>query len=97
MNWKAPLKALESYSWEVRLQDPTKVYFLVVWVLATILIPFVISLGVSNPIYDPRYTIAASVAFYLLVAKGISNINGRYTKLAVIGIIVVLSVANLPG
>ena len=97
MNWKAPLKALESYSWEVRLQDPTKVYFLVVWVLATILIPFIISLGVSNPIYDPRYTIAASVAFYLLVAKGISNINGRYTKLAVIGIIVVLSVANLPG
>jgi hypothetical protein len=41
------------------------------------------------------YTIAASVAFYLLVARGILNINGRYTKLAVVGIIVVLSVANL--
>jgi hypothetical protein len=35
------------------------------------------------------------VALYLLVAKGIRNINYRPTKLVVIGIIVVLSVANL--
>jgi mannosyltransferase len=95
MDWKAPLKALESYSWEVRFQDPTTVYFLVVWLLAIILIPFVLSHFVSNPIYQAMYTIAASVAFYLLVARGILNINGRYTKLAVVGIIVVLSVANL--
>jgi uncharacterized membrane protein len=95
MDWKAPLKALESYSWEVRFQDPTTVYFLVVWLLSIILIPFVISLVVSNPIYQAMYTIAASVAFYLLVARGVLNINGRYTKLAVVGIIVVLSVANL--
>ena len=95
MDWKAPLKALESYSWEVRLQDPTTVYFLVVWLLAIILIPFVISRFVSNPLYQVMYTIAASVALYLLVARGIRNISGKYTKLAVMGIIVVLSVANL--
>jgi len=95
MDWKAPLKALESYSWEVRFQDPTTVYFLLVWLLSIIMIPFVISRFVSNPIYQALYTIAASVAFYLLVARGILNINGRYTKLAVMGIVVVLSVANL--
>ena len=49
MDWKAPLKALESYSWEVRFQDPTTVYFLVVWLLAIILIPFVISLVCFEP------------------------------------------------
>ncbi len=94
MNWKAPLKALESYSWEVRIQDAAPVYFLAVWLITINLIPFIIS-RFSAPIYLVRYTIAASVALYLLVAKGIVNIKHRYTKLAVIGIIVVLSVANL--
>ena len=74
MDWKAPLKSLESYSWEVRIQDLTPVYFLAVWLLAINLIPFVISL-VFYPIYYYRYTIAASVALYLLVGKGIANIN----------------------
>jgi mannosyltransferase len=70
------------------------VFFLVVWLLTINLLPFVLSYF-SSPIYLDRYTIAASAALYLLVAKGISNINHKYTKLAVIGIIVVLSVANL--
>jgi hypothetical protein len=65
-----------------------------VWVLTVNLIPFIIS-RFSTPIYIDKYTIAASVAFYALVAKGICNINYRYAQIAVIGIIVVLSVANL--
>ncbi len=96
MDWKALPKALEGYSWEVHIQDVTQVYFLAVWLLSVTLIPFIIS-RLSAPIYIARYTIAASVAFYLLAAKGITNINHKYTKLAVIGIIVVLSMANLQG
>jgi mannosyltransferase len=94
MDWKAPLKTLESYTWQVRLQDPTPVYFLVVWLIAVNLIPFVIS-RFSAPLYVERYTIAASMALYVLVAKGTTNIRHRYIKLAVMGIIVVLSVATL--
>jgi len=94
MDRKAPLKALESYSWQVTIQSAAPVFFLVIWLLSINLIPFIIS-SFSAPIYLERYTITASVALYLLVAKGISNINHKYTKLAVIGIIVVLSVANL--
>jgi uncharacterized membrane protein len=93
-NWRARLKSLESYVWQVRLHDPAPVYFLTVWVLAINLIPFVIS-EIWSPIYFERYTIAASVALYLLVAKGIRNINGKYAKLAVIGVIVVLLAPNL--
>ena len=96
MDWKAPLKSLESYSWEVRIQDLTPVYFLAVWLLAINLIPFVVSL-VSTPIYVDRYVIAGSAALYLLVAKGIRNINYKPTKLAVIGVVAVLSVASLPS
>ena len=96
IDWKAPLKSLESYSWEVRVQNLTPAYFLTVWLLAINLIPFVISL-VSTPIYYFRYTIAASVALYLLVGKGIANINNKPTKLAVIGVVAALSVASLPS
>jgi hypothetical protein len=97
-NWRAPLKSLESYVWQVRFQDTAPVYFLTVWVLAVNLIPFVTS-NVGYPIYVDRYTIAASVALYLLVAKGMCNINiidrSKYAKLAVIGVIVVLLAPNL--
>jgi hypothetical protein len=93
-DWKAPLNALEGYSWEVRIQDATPVYFLAVWVLTVNVLPFVIS-RFFTPIYYGKYTIAASVALYLLVAKGIRNINYKYAKLAIICIIVILSAANL--
>jgi len=94
MDWKAPLKALERYSWEVHLQNISPVYFLSVWLLTINLIPFIIS-RFSSSIYLERYTIAASVALYLLVAKGIHSINYRYAKIVVIGLVAVLSVANL--
>ena len=97
MDWKTPLKALESYAWEVRIANVEPVYFLVVWLFALNVIPFIIS-RLSEPIYAytlERYAIAGSVALYLLVARGIRTINHRYTKFAVIGIIVVLSAANL--
>jgi hypothetical protein len=88
MDWKAPLSAIVGYSWEVRLHDVEPVYFLAVWVTTVNLIPFIIS-GFSASFYkEPKYTIAASLALYSLVAKGITNIKHRYTKLAVIGIIV---------
>ena len=98
MNWKAPLKSLESYSWEVRIQDLTPVYLLVVWLLVINLIPFIISLSlISTPIYFGKYAIAGSAALYLLVARGITNINYRPSKVAVISVIILLSVVNLPA
>jgi 4-amino-4-deoxy-L-arabinose transferase-like glycosyltransferase len=92
--WKEPLKALESYSWDVRTSDLTSVGLLLVWVLIPNVVPFLVSLF-SSPIYFFYYTIAASVALYLLVASGIRNIKWSYAKLAVIAAVVVLSVAPL--
>jgi mannosyltransferase len=95
VEWKAPLNALKSYAWEVSFtRDYNALYFLAVWLLAINVIPFVISLF-SSPIYWFRYTIAASVALYLIVAKGISHVNCRYAKLAVVIVVVTLSAANL--
>ena len=95
MDWKAPLKALKSYAWEVRFtKDYDALYLLAVLLLAINVIPIVISLFL-HPIYWTRYTIAGSVALYLIVAKGISHINFRYAKLAVVIVVVALSAANL--
>jgi uncharacterized membrane protein len=95
MDWKAPLKAFESYSWEVHIQDATPVYFLVVLLLSINVIPSVISYFYT-PVYYYRYTIAASVALYLLVGKGIANINYRLFKVVVISVIIILSALQLP-
>ncbi|MGZ4925275.1 MAG: glycosyltransferase family 39 protein [Halobacteriota archaeon] len=89
MGWKAPLKALQSYAWDVRVANVEPVYFLVVWLLTINIAPLIISVAVQ-PIYQNLYTIAASLALYLLVAKGIRNINHRYAKVAVIGLVVAL-------
>ncbi len=45
----------------------------------------------TNPLYVIRYTIAASLSFYILIAKGIDNINNRRIKLIMIILIIALS------
>ena len=68
-------------------------YFLIVCFLAVLLLPVALSLF-STVRFDDRYTIAASVALYLLAAKGIVNIKPRTVQLAVVLVIVVLSAVN---
>lgn len=101
MDWKAPLKALESYSWELRISKTVTVYFLLVWLLTISVIPLIGARFVaemfskSELIYPTRYLIGASVALYVLAAKGLRNINYRYAKLAVICVVAILAAANL--
>jgi uncharacterized membrane protein len=94
-NWKEPAKALESYSWEVRIANLRDLYLLVVWLLTFNIIPSVVSHLSRYHIYLSKYVIAASVALYIIVAKGIRNLNYNYAKLAAVGLILVLSAANL--
>lgn len=58
--------------------------------LCPILIPFVISYLIQ-PVYWARYTIPASIGFFLLVAKGIASIRTPNLKRAVLGFILVSS------
>jgi len=64
------------------------------WLFIPIVLPFIISV-LLVPIYWTRYTIGGSLAFYLLVAKGVRNIPYRYAKLTVVGAIVALSLVNV--
>lgn len=71
-----------------------KVYMLLLWMLVPILVPFLISL-VSSPILIFRYTIGASLAFYLLASNGIGNLNNRWLVLAAAGLIIIFSYFNI--
>lgn len=94
--WRDLFKSIESYQLNIRFSNTDKIYLLFLWLLTPIILPFVIS-RFSTPIYWNRYTIGASLAFYLLVAAGIRNINRKYVKLAIVGIITIFSLESVRG
>jgi hypothetical protein len=67
-----------------------RTYFLLLWLAIPIIVPFVISL-LFKPVYLVRYAISASLAFYILVARGIGIINNRLIRSLVIIIIIALA------
>lgn len=71
-----------------------RLYMLLLWMLVPVLVPFLISL-VSSPILIFRYTIGASLAFYILASNGIANMGNRRLILTAAGLIVVLSYFNV--
>ncbi len=89
-------KSIESYQLNVCFSNVDRIYLLSVWLLTPIILPFIIS-RFSTPIYLYRYTIGASLAFYILVACGIRNIGYKYVKLAIISVIIVLSLTHVRG
>lgn len=89
-DWKNFFKSIESYCWKIRFLNTNKIYLLLTWLLTPIILLFIIS-RFSTPIYITKYTIVASVAFYLLVAKGISNISHKYVKSIIISVIIAFS------
>jgi mannosyltransferase len=93
-DWKAPLKAITTYSWNVRVVNVASALFLVVWLFALTVIPFVMS-RVTTPIYYVRYSIPASIAFYVLIAGGIRNINWNYARLGAIAVIIIVFTPSL--
>jgi hypothetical protein len=96
ITWKNMFKSIERHRWEIRLLNTDMIFLLMVWLLAPIILPFMIS-RFSSPIYLTRYTIVASLAFYMLVSKGINNIHQKYFKVIVISVVIVFSLVNIRG
>jgi len=63
-----------------------KAWFLGVWILCTVIPPFVMS-RILSPIYSTRFMVGCTAAFYLLVGRGLGNIPFRMIR---IGVVVVL-------
>ena len=95
-DWRNIFKSFESYCWKIRLLNTNKVFLLLLWLITPIILPFIIS-RVSTPIYHTRYTIVASLPFYLLVSKGISNISHKYFRSIIIILIITFSFVYIWG
>jgi mannosyltransferase len=86
-----PLRSLEEKNWTVYLADTVTSLVLACWLVGPIAIPFVIS-KVGTPIYLSRATIAAASAFYLMVARGLMQLNGPVRQATLILVLLLLSV-----
>lgn len=78
------------------LTYPQKISFLLLWFASSIIIPFVVS-HLSSPIYLPKYTIAASLPFLLLAARGLMSFRSRVVHVLLLLLIMSLTWINLRG
>ncbi len=86
---RCPIDSLTGFRWALSLGARLDVVvLLLLWLGSSIVIPFTFSL-LLFPIYAKHYTIAASPAFYILVARGTRNTALALGRLA--GILVVCS------
>jgi len=88
--WKEPLQNLSSLGRSIRLESIEQELLLIIWLFFPIVISFIIS-QFMTPIYLTRYTIGVSPAFYLLVAKGMGNLNRKWLFYPVLIFIILLS------
>lgn len=88
-----PLSSMKGQNWSISLEQVEEILLLLIWFSFPIVVPFIIS-RFFTPIYITRYTIGASPALYLLVAKGISTFT---KKKAIYLILVLIVVLSLPG
>ena len=93
------LFSFSKFKHELDLTNLNKIYFLFVWLFTPIILPFVISILIT-PIYVIRHTIVASLAFFLISAKGIDYTIKKYDKFKwikflIIGILIIFSTRSI--
>ena len=91
--WRKPLQGIKKLSLNISPEYVEESLLLLMWFAFPIVVPFVVS-QVATPMYLSRYTISASPAFYLLVAKGISSFTSR---MALFCLIIIIFLLSLPG
>jgi len=80
-----------------RQDDPVNaVYVVVLWFIVPILVPIALS-HVVTPIFVDRYSIGASLAFFLLIAKGVRTFSRPALRYIVVGVLLVCLVVPLPA
>lgn len=75
-----------------------RTYMVAVWLLALTVLPFAVSKFSVVVLGHPRHTIGASLAFYLLAAKGLDGlISGAYRRMLAFGAVVIVVALSAPG
>lgn len=94
----AAVAVLKSWGPDGAPQGVGRVYLLGLWLLGSTALPFAVSLVSVNALGHWRHTIAASLAFYLLAARGLEHLAGRaYRGRVMLAASVLLVAASAPG
>ena len=92
--WKTLLEASEKSGWSILTQTSYEVIFCMLWLWVPIIVPLVVSL-VMQPIYSVKYVVLASPAFYILTAKGITEIKVKWVRIVSVILVLFLSLQTL--
>jgi len=98
-SWRRPLTSLSSYSWVLSPSLGPREVLLLLWLGVPIVLPFLFSVTLF-PIYAKHYTIAASLPFFIIVARGVQNVRiagGREAGILLICLFVASSGVALIG
>jgi 4-amino-4-deoxy-L-arabinose transferase-like glycosyltransferase len=74
----------------------TELLLVICWFICPILLPFALS-KLITPMYISKYTIAASPAFYIFLALGVSEVGKVVPELISLGFLLILIVPGLQG
>jgi hypothetical protein len=80
----------------VQRENLREKYFLLLWLFIPIVISFIASQFLTS-IYYTRFTIPCSLAFYLLVAKGLFNVDKGKLRVVIGGIVIIFSLISIWG
>jgi mannosyltransferase len=89
---RSPRETVRGLRERIRLSSEPGVELLVVWLVATFVVPIVVS-WVLFPVFWPRYVLPASLGLYLLVGRGVTRIKRPQLRVAMV---LVLLVAVVP-
>lgn len=91
---KAKRELLIAEKRESASESRLKCYLLLLWLVCPIILPFIVS-EFSSPIFLPKYTISASIAFIILAARGFMSVGFHQLRMVLILLIVGFSVIDL--
>jgi uncharacterized membrane protein len=76
------------------LSSRLKTYLLLLWLLCPIILPFIVS-EFSSPIFLPKYTIPASLAFIILAARGFLSVRFHQLRMLLVLFVACFSLIDL--
>jgi mannosyltransferase len=79
---------------EVLLESRLKTYLLLLWLVCPIILPFILS-QFSTPIFLPKYTIPASLAFIILAARGLLSVRFHQLRMLLVLLIACFTLIDL--
>ncbi len=93
-NIKHNLFFYKRWCWHIEKEEFNKIYFMLLWLFLPITTLLLFSMFCIN-VYVPRYLVPSCFALYIIVSRGISSINYKYLKFAVITMVVICSLLNI--